>query len=69
MPKGIGQLLIDDQQLVPRVHRAVGAPDDSDLLVLNFQAPAEQPGLVPGRQPDQFLSDGFDAAEYADESR
>jgi hypothetical protein len=24
---------------------------------------------VPGRQPDQFLSDGFDAAEYADESR
>jgi hypothetical protein len=69
MPKGIGQLLIDDQQLVPRVHRAVGAPDGGNLLIFNAESAAKQPRLVPGRQPDQFLADGFDAAEYADESR
>ncbi len=69
MPKGIGQLLIDGLEFIPRVHREAGSPDVGDLFVFNAEPPAEQPGLVPRRQPDQLLTHGFDAAEYADESR
>jgi hypothetical protein len=69
MPKGIGQLLIDGLEFIPRVHREAGSPDVGNLFVFNAEPPAEQPGLVPRRQPDQLLTHGLDAAEDAEKSR